>query len=280
MRIDKSPIFRKQLQASSVLLARVTRVFNDPADQDNANIFKKIYPGNSGIGAVEFEFITNINNLSRGYAKPLYTNQKLYPLINETIYLILGPTYTIPDNSNNRELYYISSFNAWNSSHINPLPITSNDEITNSSELNNEYGKTFNIKDNIRSLISFEGDHILEGRWGNSIRFGSTVTNSNTQSPWSLSGNNGDPIIIIRNGQTSNESNEGILVDFTLENVNTDPSSIYMTNNQQIPINVAKKSLATFGLNYNNPPIFGIDPEAESLITPYNNTQPFPSSEI
>jgi hypothetical protein len=203
MRIDKSPIFRKQLQASSVLLARVTRVFNDPADQDNANIFKKIYPGNSGIGAVEFEFITNINNLSRGYAKPLYTNQKLYPLINETIYLILGPTYTIPDNSNNRELYYISSFNAWNSSHINPLPITSNDEITNSSELNNEYGKTFNIKDNIRSLISFEGDHILEGRWGNSIRFGSTVTNSNTQSPWSLSGNNGDPIIIIRNGQTS-----------------------------------------------------------------------------
>ena len=280
MRIDKSPIFRKQLQASSVLLARVTRVFNDPADQDNANIFKKIYPGNSGIGAVEFEFITNINNLSRGYAKPLYTNQKLYPLINETIYLILGPTYTIPDNSNNRELYYISSFNAWNSSHINPLPITSNDEITNSSELNNEYGKTFNIKDNIRSLISFEGDHILEGRWGNSIRFGSTVTNSNTQSPWSLSGNNGDPIIIIRNGQTSVEDNENILVDFTLEDINRDASSIYMTNNQQISIDVAKKSLATFGLNYSNPPVFGIDPEAESIITPYNNTQPFPSSEI
>ena len=43
-------------------------------------------------------------------------------------------------------------------------------------------GKTFEEKTNIHPLLPFEGDKIIEGRWGNSIRFGSTnlLTNNNT----------------------------------------------------------------------------------------------------
>jgi hypothetical protein len=245
MRIDKSPIFRNQLQVSSVLLARVTKVFNDPADQDNANIFKRIYPGNSGVGAIEFEFITNINNLSKGYAKPLFPNHKLYPIINEMVYVLSGPTYTTPDNSNDRELYYVSQYNTFNSPHANPQPIINGDGISNSTELNNEYGKTFTLKDNIQSLIAFEGDYILEGRWGNSIRFGSTISGSITQNQWSNESGSGNPITIIRNGQTLNTSS----IDFTLEDINNDISSIYMTNGQQLPIDVASKNLDTFNID-------------------------------
>lgn len=241
MRIDKSPIFRKQSQASSVLLGRVTRAFIDPADENNKKIFTPLFPGNSGIGAVEFEFITNINNLSRGYAKPLFPQIKYYPLINETIYLIKGPTYSTPEDSNNRELYYVNVFNTFNSSHINPQPITNNGNISNSTELNNDFGKTFNIKKNIQSLLPFEGDNIIEGRWGNSIRFSSAISGSLTSNQWS-SGSAGTPVTIIRNGQYFNSSS----IDFTLEDINNDASSVYMTNGQQLPINVASKNLDTF----------------------------------
>jgi hypothetical protein len=42
-----------------------------------------------------------------------------------------------------------------------------------STEIN--LGSTFQEKTNIYPLLSYEGDYIMEGRWGNSIRFGSTV---------------------------------------------------------------------------------------------------------
>lgn len=246
MNIGKSPIFKQTLPTLEIIFARVTKVFNDPADKTNADVFTQIYPGNSGIGAVEFEFLNNITNLSRGYAKPLYSNQKLYPLINEIVYIIIGPRYSTPDNSNDRELYYVSQYNTFNSSHINPQPIINNGNgVSNSTELNNLYGKTFVIKDDIQSLISFEGDYILEGRWGNSIRFGSTISGSITQNQWSENGKNGNPILIMRNGQTYNSSS----IDFTLEDINNDSSSIYMTNGQKLPINVASKNLSTFNIN-------------------------------
>lgn len=260
MRIDKSPIFRKQTQDSDVILGRVTRAFIDPADENNKKIFTPLFPGNSGIGAVEFEFITNINNLSRGYAKPLFPQIKYYPLVNETVYLIKGPTYKTPEDSNSRELYYVNVFNTFNSSHINPQPITNNGDISNSTELNNNFGKTFNIKDDIQSLLPFEGDYIIEGRWGNSIRFSSTISGSETSNQWSAGGNSGDPITIIRNGQTIDLSN----IDLNLENVNSDASSVYMTNGQQLPINVASKNLDTFNKILTPPRPIGIDSEDET----------------
>ncbi len=259
MRIDKSPIFRKQSQASSVLLGRVTRAFIDPSDEDNKKIFSPIFPGNSGIGSIEFEFITNITNLSRGYAKPLFPQTKYYPLINETVYIIKGPTYKTPEDSNSRELYYVNVFNTFNSPHINPQPITNNGNISNSTELNNNFGKTFDIKDDIQSLLPFEGDHIIEGRWGNSIRFSSTISGSETFNPWSNNGDSGNPITIIRNGQTVDSN----IMDFTLENINSDASSIYMTNGQQLSINVASKNLDTFNKTLTPPLPIGIDPEDE-----------------
>jgi hypothetical protein len=46
------------------------------------------------------------------------------------------------------------------------------------------------------------GDSLMEGRYGQSIRFGSTAKSlSHYRNNWSESGHNGDPISIIRNGQ-------------------------------------------------------------------------------
>ena len=92
-------------------------------------------------------------------------------------------------------------------------------------------GATFIERGNIHPLLPFEGDKILEGRWGNSIRLGSTV--KNTPNTWSSTGENGDPITIIRNGQ-GNQTDEGWIP--TIEDINNDDTSIYLTSTQKIPL--------------------------------------------
>ena len=113
-------------------------------------------------------------------------------------------------------------------------------------------GNTFEEKANIRNLFPNEGDVIVEGRFGNSIRFGSTAKqseeNKNVESPWSTEGREGNPITIIRNGQSQ--------VDLPFSNwfpiyedIQNDDSSIYMTSGQLIPVTLASTNFASFGVD-------------------------------
>ena len=90
------------------------------------------------------------------------------------------------------------------------------------------------------------GDNIYQGRFGNSIRLGSTNIPSNTSliplNSWSSIGNTGDPITILRNGQPTDDTNlPSNPWDAIDEQINNDLSSIYMTSTQQLPISVASK---------------------------------------
>ena len=70
---------------------------------------------------------------------------------------------------------------------------------------------------NINPLQPVEGDYILEGRFGNSLRFGSS---------------NGEyPIIKIRNGQGPRTDEGWTTVN---EDVNEDSGSLYLTSTQQV----------------------------------------------
>ena len=83
------------------------------------------------------------------------------------------------------------------------------------------------------------GDVIYQGRWGNSLRFGSTVkTDSVDNNTWSETGENGDPITILRNGQDPNSSSEGWIP--ITEDVNNDLASIWFTSTQKIPLTTSK----------------------------------------
>jgi hypothetical protein len=75
---------------------------------------------------------------------------------------------------------------------------------------------------------------MIEGRFGQSIRFGSTIDNTKVSTPnrWSNEGILGDPITIIRNGQAFNPQNEnGVHIT---EDMDEDDSSIYLCSNQQL----------------------------------------------
>lgn len=156
-------------------------------------------------------------------------------------------------------------FNLWRNVHNNAFPnleeyskvveeVSTSYSNSEAGEVNQEdteiptflYGQTFVDKANIKSLLPFEGDVILEGRWGQSIRFGSTVKQYSDYNTWSNTGTNGDPITIIRNGQGPSFTKESWVP--TVEDLNNDPSSIFLTYNQEIGINLEGFPLDSFKL--------------------------------
>jgi len=215
--------------------------------------------GFNGIGTIFYEINNKIGN-KKFQAKPFYPQFSTYPLVNELVLLFKLPDTKIGILPSQKTYYYINMINVWNSPHHNaypnPLqPLSEGDEAIE-TRLNspiNESQQTFLEKENIAPLIPFVGDVINEGRWGNSIRLSSTskTYNNTSYNNWSKKGDNGDPLIIIRNGQP-----KGITSGFLpiAENINNDQSSIYLTSTQQIPITVSSKDYFSYGVNNENTP--------------------------
>ncbi len=197
---------------------------------------------------------------SRITASPISSNAKNYPLINEVVFIISGPTGKYSSNSSETKYYYLTSLNLWNNPNTNPTPspytnITPQSENKTIAEIelgspnklavvdNSPFkpGTYFTEKSNIFPLYPFEGDYIIEGRFGNSLRFGSTdISSSISLNNWSNIPNNGDPITILRNGQ--NTTLTGSAQSTTIEEINKDLSSIYLTSTQQLPIEVSSQN--------------------------------------
>jgi hypothetical protein len=117
---------------------------------------------------------------------------------------------------------------------------------------------TFIEKTNIHPLMPFMGDIIHEGRWGNTLRFGSTTkSRSIYRNNWSTSGDNGDPITILRNGQPKNTPGVGAIP--ITENIKNDLSSIYLTSYQKLPFSIANEEFKSY--------VKSLEPTLPSLFT-------------
>ena len=183
-------------------------------------------------------------------AKPLFAHQKYFPLKGEVVLLLSGTGRDI--NKDLRQSYYLPTINIWNSIHHNSIPNVDAHQDKSTSQDYKEteggivrqvedgstdipLGNYFNEQLNTKALLPYEGDFILEGRFGNSIRFGSTNISDNipntSKNSWSDEGQTGDPILIIRNGQGEQGEQGWIPI---IENINRDQSSIYLTSNQKI----------------------------------------------
>ena len=213
---------------------------------------------NNGLILVE---ITSVKAIDKGSnnvsARPLFPNIKNYPLTNEVVFLITGPESKYSQNPGGVTYYYLTSTNLWGNVNTNPSPNpytntttpTTNKSIAqieagspNQSAVNEtptfKPGTYFEEKNNIFPLYPYEGDVIIEGRWGNSIRFGSTNQIDNIPlNAWSTGSVNANPITIIRNGQNSNL--KGSAQSLIIEDINQDLSDIWLTSTQQVPINAS-----------------------------------------
>ena len=220
--------------------------------------------GWNALGTIEYETVVNpLPSPILPSAKPLDSNNKTFPLINEIVYIVALPSTALNTITSNNINYYISNVALWNHPHHNAYPTTPNalppsqqkdyiqtqtGNVRRITDQSTEIylGKTFKERSNIHPLLPFEGDVIYEGRWGNSIRIGSTVPN--TPNNWSTTGSSGDPIMILRNGQ-GKQTDEGWIP--TVEDINNDESSIYQTSTQKIPLKASSTSYKSYK---NNPP--------------------------
>jgi hypothetical protein len=271
--------------ANKLIPARVIDVILDETYPDFDT-----YGGWNSIGVIKYELINSLEGEQtiRKEAKPLLANIKTFPLKNEIVFLIRLPdTDSLNNLTDNETYYYLTLVSLWNHPHHNAYPnplngnsisksqekdyksieegnirrVTDNSTEINLNSTNNSGGK-FVERINIHPILPFTGDNIFEGRFGNSIRLGSTIkSNSQYKNNWSTSGNEGDPIIVIRNGQPTNSSDEGWLP--VVENINSDLSSIYFTSTQKLPINVSSTNytgirneyIPVFPQSYNLPQI-------------------------
>ena len=238
-------------------LIRAVRVLSIVLDETHPR-FKELGEWN-GLGIIEYEDVINpLPSPSLPIARPLTGNFKNLPLINEVVYIIALPDTEIESISSNTIEYYINIVSLWNHPHHNAFPTTPNTlpptqqkdyiqtEAGNVRRVTDQsteifLGKTFVERSNIHPLLPFEGDMLYEGRWGNSIRIGSTV--KNTPNNWSTVGTDGDPILIIRNGQGI-QTEEGWVP--TVEDINNDDSSIYSTSTQKIPLKASSTNYDSY----------------------------------
>mgnify|MGYP003645538596 FL=1 len=260
--------------ASNMISARVTDIILDD-QHPKFNTYGKF----SSLGTIFFEAVEGSPSISSQIsqtASPLIPYLKNYPLVDELVLLFLLPNNQVNLNSNIKKYFYLNPIAIWNTPHLNAYPnlqslpqtqpsqqksyqaIEQGQTRKSSSEtINYSYnsplvGGTFVERSNIHPLLAFAGDIITEGRWGNSIRFGSTAKSDSILygNNWSDTGENGNPITIIRNGQPEDASKEGYLP--IVEDINKDLSSIYLTSNQTVPL------ASSIG---NNPSVSALPPQ-------------------
>ena len=263
-------------------LPLIVRVIDIVLDENHP----RIKDGNIGLNSLGMIIGvgTQPNNFGKTYtALPSNPNSKKLPILNEHVELFKVTT----PNSNAPQFFYQEPLGLFGTStpNGNQFPsITQNitppsqnldysqieagayniiDNQTQtlpSSPIDNPSQANFKEQSNIHPLMPFEGHIMYEGRFGNSLRFGSTAKSLSLYvNNWSSIGNNGDPITVLRNGQPSNSTSEGWIP--ISENISNDLSSIYLTSYQKIPFSIANENFystatpPTLPSQYNSPQV-------------------------
>lgn len=209
------------MKVSFLLAEVIENVYTDTYDSESNGI------GVISVNTFDEEKTQNI------LCRPLNARQKEIPLIGEHVLIFQGTNeYSTVDRAN-RQWYYLPSYGIQGNINNNALPGVAKSKTSN---LNLEgptqpFGKSFQEK-TVSHLQPYEGDTIIQGRFSNSIRLGSTNITGKYETPWT-SNTPGDPIIILSNGHNEKENGNA-----TIESHNKnegDQSSIYLTSFQQIP---------------------------------------------
>ena len=229
---------------------RVREVILDGSNEDLG--------GWNALGYIKFDAVdrpTKTSPLSSNIARPLLSNIKNFPLVNEIVFLFTLPDTDLQENTNSETYYYISAINLWNSPNHNAIPDNVNySELPESQQKDYDttvrtgtvrtvtdkgtdidLGKTFTESSQVYPLRPYEGDIIYESRFGSSMRLGSTVKGATTF--WK--GESG-PITILSNGHNPSLNQFGWLP--TSESIDKDQTTVVLTSNQTLSY-----TLTTFG---------------------------------
>lgn len=161
------------------------------------------------IGSVRGRIYDGGYNSNTITAKPAFGNKTHIPLVGECVYLYNLPS---PNNETSTQFFYGDPISIYGNNSVNYNPLSNYPNINNDLDLN------------VKSLYPYVGDIIYEGRFGQSIRFGSTTSSNG----WSNGTEKYDPITILSNGLPKVNTYEQ-------EDFKNTKSSIWLTSTQQIP---------------------------------------------
>jgi len=196
---------------------------------------------------------------SCNWYNPLFPNLRQYPLLGEVVLLLAGASRAAQLRSSAQEKYYLSMpIGVWQGVNHNGLPAASynigkagGDDKDYRSFTGNPKGDVNDLPfgeyfepESIARIFPYEGDTIIEGRFGQSIRFGSTAPDATTKNDWSSAGIPGSPITIISNGHSTTDSS------YHQENINEDASGVWLLDGQSIPIDVSSKLADSYDQSY------------------------------
>lgn len=208
------------------------------------------YKGN-GYYTISCRLLNSKSDNDKVFATPLDYNIKKLPIVGEVVVLVAAASQFSNSTNIGKSFYYVNTVPVHKSYNHNALPTVSSKNsiyynqqdsdasgfstgrvgIRNTSEP--QIDQTFLEKDQLTPLQMFSGDVLIEGRYGNSLRFGSTLKPSHpfaSAPAWSTGTSRiGDPITIISNGRAHRNNNT-----LSIESINEDNSSIWLTAGQQI----------------------------------------------
>ena len=224
------------------------------------------------LGAVKIRFgQASGNPFVEQFAFPLF-NFTQVPLIGEHIAVIKGPSSMVSPTGWFPSYYYLGPMAIHGSKHLNPMPgsFEMSQEGEGSGVLQSvasagptllrkaQYkpGVHFKEKKDVMNMQPYEGDILIEGRRGNSIRMGCALgladnpMNYSVKSPFFKGKKSGSPIIILANGHkqglsavTGTVKKFGISFktsDFGIEDPDDTDTIFIMSKDHKIDMKLAK----------------------------------------
>ena len=213
---------------NSIIPVRVKDII---LDENHPEIVSGKFKAIDGIGVVKYVNITQTIDVedtkTLPYAFPLSSFNTTLPLINEVILLVKGPRES---EELSQYDYYISILGIYND--INYLPLEKESEPQD----DDAPGYEFEENNKTRPLYPYNGDTLVQGRLGNSIRFSGAKSPKNTLTN---NTNKQKPIIILSNGHQEADADK-----LYIEDINKDDSSIYLTSQHSVPLEQSKVKFA------------------------------------
>jgi hypothetical protein len=202
--------------------------------------------GRAKIRLLELDQVTRRKDLYE--ADPLNPYQSTFPLVGEFVlvfkalgkYYYVGPLNVDRHITQNARPLLGDMVEAAQPSKIRNRQREAREGIYKTpSKIKNKPGYQFIEAEKIQSVKNFEGDVVYQGRYGHSIRFGTSQLHESSARQ--------SPNIVLRTGQAKDSGKvEDKKSSLTIENLDSDATSIYLTSDEVLPFTPATKKSETF----------------------------------
>lgn len=217
--------------------------------------FHSSYKDGYNVGAIKVRIFTvddSIDNELLGWADPLDLTIQEMPLRGEVVILkkVLSNFFYMRKINLAHRLQENAMLNLEEVLNNRPSRLKSSVTTRNIEPTTHQFGQYYKPDSRVRPLKHFEGDVIIQGKMGHSIRFGSSQIEPSNKGM--------APNLIFRTGQAKdvefNACTSDKIFGLILEDINNDVSSIWMTSDQVVPYEPTIRGAGSFHRSIKNAP--------------------------